>query len=136
MLFISRESRLTLYIIFRNTKYIKIKRNCKLTLQLPFCKVLTIINPILPGLFWSFSARGGGCLVPPLQFLYLTFNQLESWYINRYEYKLLTHKNLLSLFLEMTSFPIFYNFFVSCSILLKFCTDLPLSITNKNSKFC
>ena len=36
----------------------------------------------------------------------------------------------------MTSFPIFCNFFVACPILLKLCTEMPLGITNKNTKFC
>ena len=45
---------------------------------------LAKLNPILPGLFWSFSAQGG-VWYHPLQFLYLTFKQHETWYINRYE---------------------------------------------------
>ena len=36
----------------------------------------------------------------------------------------------------MTSFPIFCNFFVSCPILLKFCTEMSLDITKKNTTFC
>ena len=37
--------------------------------------------------------------------------------------------------ITMMSFPIFCNFFVSCLILLKFRTEVPLGITNKNTKF-
>ena len=35
----------------------------------------------------------------------------------------------------MMSFPIFCNFFVSCTILLNFCTEMPLGITDKDTKF-
>ena len=98
----------------------------------------TIFNPILPGLFWSFSARGVFGSTPCNSFIWPSINLKLGTSIGMSK-KYSHTKNCEAIFrndVTMTSFPIFCNFFVSCPILLKFCTEMPLGISNKNTKFC
>ena len=99
-------------------------------------------EPYPARVFWSFSAPGGS-LVP-----FIIFYSLLFFYPTSIKLTLgtsicmskTTHtQKIVELFLEMTSqwrqFR-FCNVFVSCPILFKFCTEMLLGITNKNTKFC
>ena len=96
-------------------------------------------NPILPRLFWSFSARGG-CLVPPPV---IPLSDLQSTWKLVHQYvwvKNTQTQKIIELFLEMMSQWHYFPFLQLLCFLSDFAqifTEMPpLGMTNKNAKFC
>ena len=92
------------------------------------------LNPILPE-FYGHSEPGttpcNSFIWPSLNLKLVTSIGMSKNYSHT--------KTCWAIFLNdvtMTSFPIFFNFFVSCLILRKFSTEMLLAITNKSTKFC
>ena len=97
-----------------------------------------VFNPILPRLFWSFSAWRVFGTTLCYSFIWPSINLKLGTSIRMT--KSYSHtKKCWAIFrndVTMTSFCIFCNFIFSCPILLKFCTEMLPGITSKNTKFC
>ena len=99
-------------------------------------KSRSYLNPILPGIFGHSQPRGVFGTTPCNSFIWPSINLKLGTSIGmskKYSQK------IAELLLEMTCNDVishFCNFFVSCPIFLKFCTEMLIGITNKNTKFC